>query len=103
MKHTVVHGLGREQAKKVAEAAWQSYSARFAQYSPSCNWVNDYKAQIGFKAKGMSIDGSIEVEDKNILIDLDVPFLLRPFKSVALNVIEEEIQRWVHKAKAGEL
>jgi hypothetical protein len=103
MKHTVVHGLGREQAKKVAEAAWQSYSARFAQYSPSCNWVSEYNAQIGFKAKGMAIAGSIEVEDKNILIDLEVPFLLRPFKSVALNVIEEEIQRWVKKSKAGEL
>ena len=103
MKQTVVHGLGREQAKKVAEAAWQSYSARFAQYSPTCTWGSDYAAQIGFKAKGLTITGTIEVEDKNILIDLEVPFLLRPFKSVALNVIEEEIQRWVQKSKAGEL
>jgi putative polyhydroxyalkanoic acid system protein len=103
MKHTVVHGLGRDAAKKVAEAAWQSYSARFSEYSPSCTWVNDYTAQIGFKAKGLSISGALEVNDKDIGIDLDVPFLLRPFKNTALKVIEEEIQKWIAKSKAGEI
>lgn len=103
MKHTVVHGLGRDQAKKVAESAWQSYSSRFSEYSPSCTWTNDYKAQIGFKAKGISINGELEVNDKDIGIDLDVPFLLKPFKNTAIKVIEEEIQKWIAKSKAGQI
>ena len=103
MKHTVVHGLGRDQAKKVAEAAWNSYSARFAEYSPSCTWSTDYTAQIGFKAKGIAIQGELDVNEKDIAIDLDVPFLLRPFKSSALKVIEEEIQKWIAKSKAGQI
>jgi hypothetical protein len=101
MKHTVVHDLGREQAKRVAEAAWKSYSDRFANYSPSVEWLGDYAAKIGFNVKGVALKGSIDVNEKDIALDLDVPFLLRPFKGQALRVIEEEIRRWIDKSKQG--
>jgi hypothetical protein len=103
MKHSVVHDLGRAQAKRVAESAWNSYSARFSNYSPACTWVSDYKANIGFSVKGVKLQGSIDVNEKDIELDLDVPFLLRPFKGQALKVIEEEILKWIGKSKAGEL
>jgi hypothetical protein len=103
MKHSVVHDLGRDQAKRVAESAWNSYSSRYANYSPSCEWVNDYKANIGFIVKTVKLKGSIDVNDKDIELDLDVPFLLRPFKGQALKVIEEEIRKWIGKSKSGEL
>jgi hypothetical protein len=103
MKHSVAHDLGREQAKRVAEAAWNSYSGRFSNYSPTCNWETDSKANIGFNVKGVSLKGSLEVSEKDIALDLDVPFLLRPFKGQALKVIEEEIRSWIGKSKAGQL
>lgn len=103
MKQSVAHDLGRAQAKKVAEAAWGSYSARFSDYSPSCRWTSDYSAQIGFKVKGISLNGGLDVNDTEITLDLDVPFLLRPFKGQAMKVIEEEIRRWIGKSKAGEV
>ena len=103
MKHTVAHDLGREKAKRVAEAAWSSYSGRFSKYSPTCNWENEHKANIGFSVKGVSLKGSLEVGDKDIALDLDVPFLLRPFKGQALAVIEEEIRSWISKSKAGQI
>jgi Putative polyhydroxyalkanoic acid system protein (PHA_gran_rgn) len=103
MKHTVEHDLGREKAKKVAEAAWNSYSARFSNYSPSCQWESENKANIGFNVKGVSLKGSLEVNEHDIALDLDVPFLLRPFKGQALKVIEEEIRNWIGKSKAGQI
>jgi hypothetical protein len=103
MKHSVVHDLGRAQAKRVAESAWNSYSTRYAHYSPSCKWVNDYKANIGFVIKGVKLEGSIDVKDKDIELDLDVPFYLRPFKGQAMKVIEDEIRMWIDKSKSGEL
>jgi len=103
MKHIVAHDLGREKAKRVAEAAWNSYSARFSSYSPSCQWENENKANIGFNVKGVSLKGSLEVNERDIALDLDVPFLLRPFKGQALKVIEEEIRNWIGKSKTGEL
>jgi hypothetical protein len=103
MKHTVPHDLGKDQARKVAEAAWNSYSQRFAEYRPTCNWSGPYSADIGFSAKGLSLRGSLEVGERGIDLDLDVPFLLRPFKGKAMGVIEEEIKKWIAKSKAGEI
>ncbi|HYO94071.1 MAG TPA: polyhydroxyalkanoic acid system family protein [Polyangiaceae bacterium] len=103
MKHVVNHDLGQERAKKVAEEAFKSYQAKFAGYSPEANWVTPNRANISFKVKGMALTGSLEVQDKSIEMDLDVPFLLRPFKGHALGVIEGEIKEWLAKAKAGQL
>jgi len=103
MKHSVVHDIGRAQAKRVAEAAWGSYSARFSSYSPTCEWTTEYVAEIGFSVKGVSLTGAIEVNETDITLDLDVPFLLRPFKGTALRVIEEEIHNWIAKSKSGVL
>lgn len=103
MKHVVHHGLGFEKAKKVAEAAVGSYSARFQKYNPQISWKTERKAEISFKVKGVSLEGVLEVGDENIEMDLDVPFLLRPFKGTALSVIDEEIKKWLVKAKAGEI
>jgi hypothetical protein len=49
----------------------------------------------------MTLSGSIEVLPRSIDLDLEVPFLLRPFKSQAVNVIEAEIREWIDKARAG--
>lgn len=102
MKHTVMHDLGRAQAKRVAEAAYGSYSERFSNYSPTCQWNGD-TASIGFNVKGVKLTGAIAVSDREIELDLDVPFLLRPFKGQALKVIEEEIHKWIAKSKAGQI
>lgn len=103
MKHSVPHDLGQDKAKQVAVAALDSYKKRFADYSPRANWVNDTHADIAFSVKGVSLKGSLEVGPKSIDMDLQVPFLLRPFKNRALGVVEDEIRKWIAKAKAGEL
>ncbi len=102
MKHVVHHGLGKDRARQVADKAFESYKQRFADYDPKANWVRDDRCEISFSVKGMKLDGSLEIDDQDIGMDLDVPFVLRPFKGKALGVIEDEIKKWVGKAKAGE-
>ena len=103
MKHAVPHDLGQAKAKAVADAAFDSYKKRLAKYSPQTEWVSDRRANISFSVKGISLRGALEVTDKSIDMELDVPFLLRPFQGKALGVIEQEIRQWVDKAKAGEV
>ncbi|MCC6669334.1 MAG: polyhydroxyalkanoic acid system family protein [Polyangiaceae bacterium] len=103
MKHVVHHGLGFDTAKKVADAAFVSYKERFSQYHPEARWVDDKRAEITFKVKGVSLAGSLDVNERDIEMDLDVPFVLRPFKGKAIGLIEEEIKKWVEKAKNGQL
>jgi hypothetical protein len=103
MKHSVPHDLGREKAKAAAEAALASYAARFAQYRPTANWTSPDRAEISFTAKGITLKGVLVVTPTSIDMDLDVPFLLRPFKDKALGAVDREISRWVGKARSGEI
>lgn len=103
MEHAVPHDLGPERAKKVAESAVASYEKRFEKYHAKARWTSPTKAEISFNVKGMSLSGTLEVQAKAIELDLDVPFLLKPFKGTAIGVIEEEIKSWLAKEKAGQL
>jgi len=103
MKHVVTHDLTPEQAKKAAESALAAYTEKFSKYSPKATWVSPTRANIAFSAKGMTLQGALELREKSFELDLEVPFLLRPFKGMALGVIEDEIKVWVKRAKAGEL
>jgi Putative polyhydroxyalkanoic acid system protein (PHA_gran_rgn) len=103
MKHSVSHDLGKERAKQVMEAAWSSYSEKFGKYSPTMKWLSEEHAKIGFVAKGISLDGQIKLLPNSIDLELDVPFLLKPFQKMAVGVIEGEIKAWIAKAKNGEL
>jgi hypothetical protein len=103
MKHAVHHGLGFDTAKKVTEKAFASYKERFSQYQPAERWVSDRRAEITFNVKGMSLSGTLEVGEKDIEMDLDVPFIMRPFKGKAIGLIEDEIKKWIEKAKNGQI
>ena len=103
MKHSVPHDLGKEQAKKATLAAFESYRQRFAKYNPTATWVTDERADVSFTAKGITLKGSLEVRPSSIDLDLDVPFLLRPFKDKAIAPVQREIETWIGKAKRGEV
>jgi hypothetical protein len=103
MEHRVPHDIGKANAKKAAIAAFDAYSKEYSQYSPKMTWTSDHAAKVSFNAKGITLDGKLEVRDAEVAMDLDVPFLLKPFRSKALEVIEREIKVWIGKVKSGEL
>lgn len=103
MKHSVPHDLTKDTAKKAVLAAFDSYRQRFAKYNPTADWKTEDHADISFTAKGMTLRGSIEVRPASFDLDVDVPLLLRPFKRVAEEAVEREIERWVERAKRGGL
>ena len=103
MKHSVSHDLGKEKARAVAEAAFESYQQKFAKYGPKATWAADSHADIQFTVKGVTLQGALAVTDRTIDMELSVPFLFRPFQGVALRMIEQEINEWLAKARAGEI
>jgi hypothetical protein len=103
MKHSVKHDVGIEMAKKATLTAFDSYKERFAKYRPTATWTDDRNADITFTAKGITLRGTLAVGESSIDMDLDIPFVLRPFKSIAVNAVEQEIRFWVDKAKNAEL
>jgi hypothetical protein len=103
MKHEIPHDLDLALAKTVAVRAFESYRARFAEYGPKLEWLNDRNARIEFRVKGLRLHGSIGIRPRSIDLDLDVPLVFRLFKNKAIEVIEAEVRAWIVKAKAGQL
>ena len=103
MKHTISHDVSMELSRKAARGAFAAYQARFAEYHPTVTWKDDDHADIGFKAKGVSLKGSVVLREHVIELDLDVPFLLRIFQSRAIEIIESEVRTWLEKARNGQL
>lgn len=103
MKHAVPHDLNPELAKKALTKALESYQERFASYSPKTRWTSETHVDITFSAKGISLSGAIDLEPRQIVFDLEVPFLLRPFKSQAMELMDSQIRKWSEAAKRGEL
>jgi hypothetical protein len=100
--HDIRHDLEPAQAQNVAKQALQSYSERFSEYKPEVQWRSDTQADVAFTVKGMRLAGGLKIEPDRFRLSLDVPFLLRPFKSRAFGVIEREVQTWMAKAKSGQ-
>lgn len=103
MKHVIQHDLDTATAKKVADRAFAEYSARYPDYRPQLAWVSDRRADVAFNAKGVKLSGAMEIEPDSIALELDVPFLFRPFQKKAIEVIDREVRTWLGKAKSGEL
>lgn len=103
MKHEIHHGLSPDLARKAVEKAMEAYSARFADYNPEFRWTSENVGRLGFRAKGVSVNGDIEIAGPKILVDLEVPFILRVFKGKAIEVIDREVNAWIEKARSGEI
>ena len=103
LKHEIHHGLELDLAKKAIDKAMENYSARFSDFSPTFAWTDETNARLGFRAKGVTVSGEIEIVGEKILVDLDVPFILRIFKGKAIDVIDSEVRDWVERARNGEL
>lgn len=103
MKHQIHHGLEFDLAKKVIDKAMEAYSARFSDFNPTFTWGSESRGQLAFRAKGVAVQGDIEIIGLQVHVDLEVPFILRIFKSKALQVIEDEVKVWVVRAENGEL
>ena len=103
MKHEIPHDLDMKLAKNVAAHAFEEYARRFEDYAPKLEWADDRNAQIEFQIKGLRLQGKIGIRPGAIMLDLEVPFMLRIFKKRAIDVIDREVRAWIDKARAGKL
>jgi Putative polyhydroxyalkanoic acid system protein (PHA_gran_rgn) len=103
MKHMIEHDLDPATAKKVTDRAFAEYANRYPDYKPTLTWSDDRHADLSMSAKGVSLSGVMAIEEKAISLDLDVPFLFRPFKSKAIEVIDREVKVWIEKARSGQI
>lgn len=104
MEHVIKHDLSPERAKKAAEKAAEYYTKKWEKYDAETVWKSDTEAEITFHVKGVNVAATVELQPGQVVIDMKkVPLLLRPFKNMALNVVHKTMDKWIDKAKQGEL
>jgi hypothetical protein len=103
MKHAYTHNLDEETAVLAVNRAIEYYQEKFAEYSPTAEWVSDRRLVVSFSGGGEKLEGQLTVTPTEIEVSLEVPFLLRMFQEPAIAIIGKEINVWVDKAQNGEL
>lgn len=98
MKHSVHHQLETAQAKEVLDRALDTYRAHYADHGVETAWVDERTAVVGFELTGSKVDGRITVCEGCYDIDLQLPWMLRPFGKRIAQTFEHEFQRWLDRA-----
>jgi len=104
MEYTVKHGLvDRAKVRQVVEKAYEAYQRRLAKNDPTLTWDGDSAAKIGFTVMGKSLVTNVDINDDTLSITGKIPFLFRPFEKKILGILSSEVEKWLVKARAGEL
>jgi hypothetical protein len=77
-----------------------SYGARFSAYAPQAAWRDDDHVDVAFSARGLRLQGSVEITAHSFVLRLPVPLLLRPFKALAIARIDSEAARVIAQFSA---
>jgi hypothetical protein len=104
MEYIIKHDVSPELAKKAADKAAEHYTTKWAKYDAKTSWTSDTHAEISFRVKGVNVVATIDMQPGQVVVDMQkVPLLLRPFKNMALDVVQKMMEKWIAKAKNGEL
>ncbi len=104
MKHRIAHSLPHPLARTAVRKALETYQAQFPEYKPGGDWKDENTVRLWFSPPGAKLEGWVRVAGDAIEIELDkVPFLFRPFRKKAIEVIEGEVREWIEKARKGQL
>ena len=93
----------RARARTVVEKAYEVYKVKLADHNPTLKWKNDDEATLGFSVMGKTLEAGIRITDDEVRIEGDMPFLFRPFQGKVEKVLGSEIEKWLEKARAGEI
>lgn len=103
MKQTVPHDLQMDLARQAANAALTDFQRRFPHAHITPQWLSPDEAIVAFSLRGFRLNPRIRLRAGAIDVEMDIPFLARPFESRARARIERELAVWLDKARRGDL
>lgn len=97
MRHVVPHSLEEDRARALLEEVVAHYAARHPHAALELSWVGDSLAEVSGSARGHKLRARIELQPGRAVVEMDVPFLLRPFQEVARRAVDREARRWLER------
>ena len=93
MRIAVPHKTTRENARRIIEQRLAQLEGQYGHYASDVekNWNGD-RLDFGFKAKGFSGKGTVEITDNEVIIDGKLPLIAKPFEPRIKSTIEKEAE-----------
>ena len=93
MRIAIEHHTTRAKAKKIVEKKIREAEKQYSHHAGDFewNWEGD-TLYIQGKAKGMTLKGTLEITDTDVIVDGKVPLLAKPFESRIRHAVEREAE-----------
>ncbi len=86
------HSLSREEATRRLKEKFITVRDRYGSHVDNLNenWT-DHTFYFAFKAMGMGVTGTVQVEDASVILDVRLPLAIMLFKSAIERQIRQEL------------
>ena len=93
MRIAVPHHTTREKAKKIVEQRLKNLERQYGQMASDLEYEwHGFTLHLAGKAKGMSVKGTVEITEHDVIVDGKLPLLARPFESRIRHTVERETE-----------
>lgn len=100
-RHVFSHPLDEAGARALIGQAFAHYAERYPAAKLQLQWTSERQAELQGMARGLTMRAHIELQESRCVLDVEVPFVLRPFKDLAQRAIEREVKRWLERAASS--
>jgi hypothetical protein len=99
MRIAVPHNTTRENARRIVEQKLSTLLSHFGHHAEKAEheWTGDTLRFKG-RARGLSLEGSLEVTDEIVIIDGKLPLLAMPFEQKIRQTVEREAAAMFQRA-----
>ena len=87
-KHNTTKEVAMEKVEGLVPGLMQQYGDPGS--NPSHTWKGDVM-EFSIQSRGFSIKGRVQVSDTEAVIDIDIPFLLRPLEGMIRSGVERVV------------
>jgi hypothetical protein len=93
------HARDPGRVRALLEEALAHYRDRHPRASPKMTWLGPDRAELSAHVRGIRLTGHVTLLPG--AVEVDVPFLLRPFQGLAISRVEHEVARWLRGDRPG--
>ena len=93
MRIEIPHHTTAEKARKLVEERLRGLERQYGSYASDLEheWHGN-TLHFGFKAKGISGKGTVEITETDIILDGKLPLIAKPFESRIRSTVEREAE-----------
>lgn len=101
MRIAVPHNTSKDMARNRVEQRLGQLLGQFGHHAEDLEheWSGDMLRFKG-KARGLSVDGTVEITDAAVIIDAKLPFIAKPFEGRIRQAVEKEAAAMFPAARA---